>query len=390
MSAFYSFLKKFGYRNNMPGKEKVLMKFIHCADIHLDSPFTLMSASDAVSRRSQLRSDFSSAVLYAKSEGCELFIISGDLFDDEYVTKDTLEMLVGEMSSFPACRFVISPGNHDYYSAKSPYEFTEWPENVHIFTSDKLEYIDLPGTDVRVYGYAFVSDTMTDSPLTGFTVHDKDKINILAAHGDLCKGFSPYCPILESDIEKSGFDYVALGHVHKASGIKYAGKTAYAYPGCIEGRGFDETGYKGVLAGEITKESLKLRPVRFSKGRYEVCTVDVTGAGSLAGVSGKIIEACAEFGNDTILRLVLEGVTAPEFSADDTAVKALLTKVGSVEVKDNTLPLYNAGFLKDDKTIVGLFYRNLEEKLVSEDIKTRQTARDALKYGLKALMGRDL
>ena len=87
---------------------------------------------------------------------------------------------------------------------------------------------------------------------------------------------------------------------------------------------------------------------------------------------------------------MLEGVTAPEFSADDAAVKALLTKVGSVEVKDNTLPLYNAGFLKDDKTIVGLFYRNLEEKLVSEDIKTRQTARDALKYGLKALMGRDL
>lgn len=66
---FYSFLKKFGYRNNMPGKEKVLMKFIHCADIHLDSPFTLMSASDAVSRRSQLRSDFSSAVLYCKVRG---------------------------------------------------------------------------------------------------------------------------------------------------------------------------------------------------------------------------------------------------------------------------------------------------------------------------------
>ena len=120
------------------------MKFIHCADIHLDAPFSLLSPSDAGKRRTELRSDFSGAVLYAKTEGCKLFIIAGDLFDDEFVTKDTMEMLVHEFSAFPSCHFVIAPGNHDPYTERSPYKLTEWPENVHIFTSPEISYFDIP------------------------------------------------------------------------------------------------------------------------------------------------------------------------------------------------------------------------------------------------------
>lgn len=69
------------------------MKFLHCADIHLDSPFSLALPADAGKRRTELRSDFSSAVLYAKTEGCKLFLIAGDLFDDDFVTKDTMKCL---------------------------------------------------------------------------------------------------------------------------------------------------------------------------------------------------------------------------------------------------------------------------------------------------------
>ena len=116
------------------------MKFIHCADIHLDAPFSLLSPSDAGKRRTELRSDFSGAVLYAKTEGCKLFIIAGDLFDDEFVTKDTMEMLVHEFSAFPSCHFVIAPGNHDPYTERSPYKLTEWPENVHIFMDFRCDF----------------------------------------------------------------------------------------------------------------------------------------------------------------------------------------------------------------------------------------------------------
>lgn len=366
------------------------MKFIHCADIHLDSPFTLTSPEEARRRRTELRSVFSSLVLHAKTAGCELFFISGDLFDDSNAAKDTFEMLYHEMSSFPSCRFFISPGNHDPYYEKSPYKLVNFPENVHIFTSPDMEYVDIPDSDVRVYGYAFTSDTKTDSPLEGFRVHDDSKINILVAHGDISSGLSNYCPIYEKDIASSGFDYVALGHIHKASGVKYAGDVPYAYPGCLEGRGFDETGYKGALIGEIEKGKLDIKSVKFSRRRYEIVSCDVTGASSVTQIAEKLISTCSQYSDDTALRLILEGVTTPDFTVDDVTVRGLIAKPYYLEVKDNTLPLYNAEYLKSDNTVIGEFYRNIEPQLVSDSPETREIARLALKYGLKALYGRDI
>ena len=371
-------------------RKEELMKFVHCADIHLDSPFTLTSPEESRRRRTELRSDFSSLVLYAKTSGCELFLISGDLFDDANATKDTFEMLCHEMSSFPSCRFFISPGNHDCYYEKSPYKLINFPENVHVFTSDKLEYVDIPDTNVRIYGYAFTSETKEDSPLAGFSVHDPEKINILVAHADVTTGFSGYCPMHEKDIAQSGFDYVALGHIHKTSGVKYAGNVPYAYPGCLEGRGFDETGYKGALLGDITKEKLDIKSVRFSRRRYEIVSCDITGVQNVSQAAEKIMNACAEYSDDTALRLILEGITSPEFSCDEAVIRNLITKPYYLEIKDNTLPLYNSEYLKNDSTIIGEFYRNIEPMLISDDPQTRDTAKLALKYGLKCLYGRDL
>lgn len=98
-----------------------------------------------------------------------------------------MEMLVHEFSAFPSCQFVISPGNHDPFCERSPYKLTEWPENVHIFESPEMGYFDIPESDVRVWGYAFTSDTLASPPLAGFHIpEDSDgKINILLAHADL-------------------------------------------------------------------------------------------------------------------------------------------------------------------------------------------------------------
>lgn len=366
------------------------MKFIHCADIHLDSPFTLTSSEESLRRRTELRADFSSLVLHARAQGCELFFISGDLFDDSNVTKDTFEMLQREMSSLPNCRFFISPGNHDPYYDKSPYVLMQMPENVHVFKSGQMECVEIPEKNVCVYGYAFTSESKTDSPLEGFKVKDPDKINILVAHGDVCSGLSNYCPLYEKDISQSGFDYVALGHIHKASGLKYAKDVPYAYPGCVEGRGFDETGFKGAILGDITKNGLDIKALKISKRRFEVTHCDITGAVSVTEAADKIIAACSGFGPDTALRVILEGVTQPEFVCESEIVRSLVPTPYYLEVKDETLPLYNSEYLKNDSTIIGEFYRSIEPDLVSDDIDKREIARIALKYGLKALYGRDM
>lgn len=360
-------------------------RIIHCADIHLDAPFSLSSADQAEKRRNELRSTFASLVLYAKNNATEIFIIAGDLFDDKYVTKDTVQMLKREFASFPECKFFITPGNHDYYFEKSVYRMITWPENVHIFTKNKLESVDIPELNTTVYGYAFTSDTMNESPIAFYTETDKSRINILAAHGDLDVPLSNYCPIMSKDIENCGFDYVALGHIHAQSEIMHKGNSYYAYCGCLEGRGFDETGYKGAIAGSVEKGKIELKGVRFSVKRYEKVTVDLSGITDSATAHRLITEQCRKYGQDTHLRLTLTGAVSCETDLEKDTLRQVLTKPCSLEINNLTSPILDYEKLKNDPTVKGLFFKKLEPYLTSDNMEQRKKAALALKYGMKAL-----
>lgn len=366
------------------------MKLIHTADVHLDSQFNVTNPVEAEKRRTALRSAFASLILYAKSEKTQLLIISGDFFDDDMVTKDTTLALCRDMASIPQCKIVIAPGNHDPYGESSPYKLIKWPENVFIFTSDKLSYFDFPELNTRVYGYAFLSDTMLKNPLEGFTVEDRSKINFLAAHCDLSDKPSYYAPITLESLEKSGIDYACLGHIHKGSPIQKIGNTSYCYCGCLQGRDFGETGIKGAVTGEIDKEICDLRHVRFCGKKYEKTDIDVTGAKNISDCAGTITEKCSEFGSDTLLRVTLSGMTSPEFYCDENILKKLVTSPCYLEYRDETTPLLDVQKLRDDRTLAGEFYRALEEKLTSENEETRKTASNALKYGLRAISGLEI
>ncbi len=369
------------------------MKIIHCADIHLDSPFTLSDPMLAEKRRHALRSAFSNLVLYAKTSGTQLFIISGDLFDKECVTKDTTLMLCREMASVPECKFVIAPGNHDPYNHKSAYSLVDFPDNVYIFKSQQMARFEFPDLHCRVYGYAFASDTYITRPLSNFTLPDDgfDGINILAAHGHFDTDYSYYAPITYEDLEHSGFDYAALGHIHRGSGnLQKCGKTYYAYSGCLEGRNFGETGIKGALVGEITKQGVDIKKMRVCLKHYEKVVVDITGSHDLSECSKTLVDACKDFDSDTILRVVLTGVTSPGFFCDVQMLQKLIPGITVAEVRDETLALLDTANLKNDNTVVGEFYRALEPKLFSEDDDERMVALGALRYGLRALYNMEI
>ena len=148
-------------------------------------------------------------------------------------------------------RVFIAPGNHDPYSARSPYTLSIWPENVHIFTSNTVERVELPELGCAVYGAAFTSSVQDESLLADFRAPDDGLVHLMVLHGELSAAESRYAPITKAQIAGSGMDYLALGHTHQFGGVLREGKTAYAYAGCPEGRGFDELGEKGVLAGTV-------------------------------------------------------------------------------------------------------------------------------------------
>ena len=366
------------------------MKIIHTGDIHLDSAFTAMNPVEAQKRRNALRSALSSLFLYAKTEGTQLFIIAGDLFDDECVTKDTVMMLCKEITALSECTFVVTPGNHDPFTEMSPYNLVKWPENLHIFKNSELEYVEFPDINTRVYSSAYFGQSKEKLSLESFHAVNDGMINILVHHGDVDVASSSYCPITSEWIKESGFDYVALGHIHKGGEILKAGDTSYAYCGCLEGRDFGETGYKGAIVGEIEKGKISLRHVRFCSKRYERVEFDVTGAKDLNECAPVIAEKCALFGDDTLLRIELTGVTGVSFSADEALLRKLVSRPSYLEVKDKTLALEGMDSLNEDKSLAGEFYRALKDKLVSEDEAERQVASMALKYGLRAIYGMEV
>lgn len=370
-----------------------MIKIIHCADVHLDSPFTLNDPRSAEIRRMELRNSFISLVMYAKNCGARLFLISGDLFDEVYVSKDTVNLIIKEIASYPDCHFFISPGEADPYSAKSPYKLMKWSDNVHIFKSGDLTKIEIPELNVDIYGYAFTGEPFEANPFVNKKPQNQNRINILIGHGEILLTQDAYkkraevCPIKPADIEHSGFDYIALGHLHDGTGVKKFGESFFSYPGCLSGRGFGEPGYKGAMCGEIDKGKCDLKGVKFSNKRYETIQIDI----SQFITENQIVEAirleAAEFQDDTALRVELIGTLRPEFVFNPSEIEQRFTQFNFVQIRNKTLPHIDANMLKYDKTVRGIFYRRLEAKLNSKNEKERAEAQLALQYGLNAFAG---
>ena len=370
-----------------------MLKVLHTADLHLDSPFSSLPPSEAAARRESLRGVFTSMTTYVRAEKIDLFLISGDLFDARFVTRDTIDLICSEFSHLGGSYVVIAPGNHDPYSAGSVWERLELPDNVRVFDSDKLCRFSIPELNADVYGYAFLAPSLRRNPILGAAAADPTRINLLCAHCQIDDPLSEYAPISRAQLAAFGADYAALGHVHNAEALHgEAGSCVWAYSGCPEGRSFDECGRKYALVAHIEKTSgvpaVRLGKKEFSPRRYEIAEIDVTGASGAADARDAVRRALAGKGIDknTALRLRLIGQTARTISFESLKEA---TGAASVEIKDDTLPLWNSG-LESDRTLRGEFYRAIRPRLESADEHEREIAVRALKYALAAMAGEDI
>ena len=372
-----------------------MAKIIHTADIHLDSPFSLLDVQKSKMRKNELRETFSEIVRLAESEKADIVTIAGDLFDSGFVTKETTELLVSLFSSVPTCRFVIAPGNCDYIWGHSPYRQENFPKNVYIFDKEQLSCFSFPEINVDVYGYAFGSEHYPENPLEKKIQLQKSRINILVAHADV-GGKSKYAPIPVPDIMKSGFDYIAFGHIHTGGKVQMAGNTYYAYSGCPEGRSFDECGVKSVIVAEFAKNAMQLsanfRYHRTCKRHYEKINVDITGISSQEALFDCVKNAVEKegVGSDVLLRVRLNGQISPETTLYPKKLSAASLGLFYLDVEDHSVPLLNCDELKNDISVKGAFFRELLPLLQSDNADERRTAATALRYGLAALDGNDV
>lgn len=217
------------------------LKILHSADWHLDSPFTGFSPQQRLLLRQKQRQLPALIGQVLRRENCDLALLAGDLFDGD-PSRESLELLKAAFREW-GVPVLISPGNHDFCCPGSIWTEEVWPENVHIFTGG-LESVVLPDLNCRVYGAGY--KCMDCLPLlTDFQTEGEESYHIGLLHGDPLTANSPCCPITAAQVRRSCLDYLALGHIHKAGAFR-AGQTLCAWPGCPMGRGWDETGEKGV------------------------------------------------------------------------------------------------------------------------------------------------
>lgn len=372
-----------------------MLKILHTGDIHLDSPFSHLDERRAELRRSEARASFSAVMAYARTNGVDLVLIAGDLFDREYVTRETVALLERELSRLP-CPVVISPGNHDCACAGSVWERMNFPENVHIFRRPETEKFSFDALGTDVYGYAFAAPEMAECPLSGHHADDPGRINLICAHGDTSSPLSRYCPITRAVLRDFGADYAALGHIHNPGAIECRDGTVSAYCGCLEARAPDETGEKGVILAEIVKEdgvaNVRAGRLRFSKRRYESAVIDVSGADSLGEIEERIAAAVAEekYGEDTLLRVTLRGAVAPALVVDTQALEARFPQLFDVKIVDDTAPALSMRELENDRTVRGEFCRALLSVIENGTPRERRIAVMALRSGLAAMAGESI
>lgn len=361
-----------------------MIKFIHAADFHLDSAFGGLPPEQARQRRRESRDLLDRLADLAKAEQADLVLLAGDLFDGERIYPETVERLRQALAAM-ACPVFIAPGNHDPCTPRSPYAAGTWPENVHIFRGGELEPVELPALNCVVHGAAFTGPDRQDEALAGFSVPADGRAHLLCLHGDVNAPGSAYGPVTKEQIAASGLNYLALGHVHQCSGLQRQGKSFWAYPGCIEGRGFDELGDKGVLVGSLEGENVEVRFAPLCRRRYRILQADVTGLDPRQALEQVIPPTAAE----DACRIIFTG-ECEEGIGLAALEEAYGNRFYSLQLRDRTRLARDIWERAGEDSLRGLFLREMRERYDAAGGAERERITLAVRFGLAALDGRDM
>lgn len=354
------------------------MKILHSADWHLDSPLQGRSAEGAQLLRQALLELPGKIATICRREGCDMMLLSGDLFDGPY-TADSLHALQESLAEVAVPVF-IAPGNHDPLGTDSPWLRENWPENVHIFGQNHMTAVAVPSLNCWVFGSGF-TEVYSKGLLEGFQAEDPTALTIGILHGDPTQVTSPYCPITEQQVFDSGLDYLALGHIHKGGSFR-AGNTLCAWPGCPMGRGYDEQGEKGVLIVTLENETASTRFVPVDAPRFYdwEAEVETDPATTLRALLPPV-------GNHDFYRITFVGECA---AVDTDALVKEFSRFPNLELRDRTVPPLDLWAGAGDDTLEGVYFRMLQESMEGKDETVCEQIRLAARISRQLLSNQEV
>lgn len=396
-----------------------MVRLIHTADLHLDSAFSSrFSKEEAEERRQNLLMAWNRLLSYGIEKKVQAVLIAGDLFDSAVVSRSTMEIFLSSIRRNPDISFFYLRGNHD---TENTFRFQEnLPKNLFLFSKGGKKYrlnekLILAGKEY----YGSTERNKGAFPGQSFWDFKAEDCNLFMLHGELTESDIRY-PLepasgigvrneesaeqdrnAENEVQDNAgislkalsrypVHYLALGHIHKRGEGQF-GSIRYAYPGCLQGRGFDEEGEKGFFYLEVNEETKEIQtefiPIKEGEFRIlelELCEEDDS-LSALEKIEEKIKEeACTE--KDS-LRILLKGEKSPEGERNLRYLeRALSERFSYVEVKEESRLVLRKEDYIHEKSLKGEFLRMVSD---SESLSEEEKEKIIL-LGIGLLQGEEL
>ena len=354
------------------------MKILHTSDIHLDSPLTTRLSSDRIrERKRELLFSFKRCVDLAVRGAASGFIISGDLFDSEKVSRATLEYVLSVIEATPTVNFFYLFGNHERDALVR--SGLALPKNLKLF-EDGWTYYRF--ADTTVVGRCTTEKGMFDSLML-----EGDKRNIVVLHGELADHSDVGGKIGKNELSALPIDYVALGHYHTYGSHELSARTTAVYPGTPEGRGFDEVGDKGVVMLEVGPYGISHSFIKTCERTLRTVEVDVSTNDTAYLLECAVENATRGIDSRDIVRVILTGERDVTRELDtDALTNRLAHRFYYFECRDESRMRISVDDYINDKTLKGEFIRGVlsDERLTDEEQKR------VVAMGLRALHGAEI
>jgi len=232
-----------------------MFKFIHAADLHLDSPLRGLAQYEGAPQealRGATRRALENLVHVALEEEVDFVLIAGDVYDGDWLDHNTGLFFTRQMARLRDAKipvYLIS-GNHDAQSVVT--KSLQLPDNIHRFPTKKAATMHLEDIGVAIHGQGFATRAVTVDLSANYPIAVPGVYNIGLLHTSLTgyEGHDNYAPCTVEGLRKPGYDYWALGHIHKQEAVRVFDPAIW-FPGNIQGRHTRETGPKGCLVVSV-------------------------------------------------------------------------------------------------------------------------------------------
>lgn len=340
-------------------------------------------------RKKELLLTFERMVTYAKEHGAEGILIAGDLFDTNNISATTRHAVENALHQNPDITFFYLQGNHDTDNFLSGMENV--PDNLKLFGTQWTSY------ELGETGRVVVTGLEFDSQNVGEIYHtlvlNPEKCNLVMLHGQESEhGAKDKAEVIQlRRLKNRGIDYLALGHIHSYKEESLDARGVYCYPGCLEGRGFDECGDHGFVLLTIDEESGQVERefISFASRRLHEIAVDVSDCKDTMEAADRIERELTDqqVPDRDLVKVVLTGTVDVENEIDLVYLKKKLEPhYYFVKIADDTRLRVDMEQFLHDESLKGEFVRAV---MAADDIDDADRA-DVIRYGLQAIAGEEM